>query len=303
MSGAATWIAGIACVVAAWATGGLVVALLGRRRTRAQERPARVTVALRFAGVAGLCAAGLVTRGITSWGEAGWRPLESHADGLLLVGLLLAAAATYLVAGPRLAVPGTLIGGVLTATLAWAVCATSFTDGRFRMDSLSPLWFTLHLGGVYIGTAAAAVAAGAGAAWLIAERRLKHRGAGWVEGLGRFASLERLEALVRHAAIAGFVTLSIGLAAGLVISANQPDLVGSFLSPKLLLSLAAYAAFVVAVFFGTGLGFRVAGEPRRGAWGSILGFVLLLAVSAVATAWPGGGMGGTDGVLAAEAAR
>ena len=82
----------------------------------------------------------------------------------------------------------------------------------------------------------------------------------------------------------------------MVISSQQPGLVGSVFSPKLLLSIAAWAAFVVAVFFGTGLGFRAAGEPRRGAWGSIVGFVLLLVVSAVATAWPGGGMGGGDEV-------
>ena len=155
--------------------------------------------------------------------------------------------------------------------------------GGSGWTSLSPLWFGLHLGGVYAGTAAAAVAAGAGAAWLLAERRLKHRAAGWAAGLGRFASLERLEALTRHAAIAGFVTLSIGLSAGVVISAERPDLVGLLLSPKLVLSLLAYAAFVVAVFFGTGLGFRAAGRAaaRR------VGFDLRLRAAA-------GGFGGRD---------
>ena len=296
MSAAATWIAGGACAVAAWGTGALVVPFFAHGPAADRTRGARASVALRFAAVAVACAAGLAVRGLTLPQGLAWQPLESHADGLLLMGTFLAVAAAYLVAGPRLTVPAALVGVVLTAVLSWAVCATSFTDGRFQVDSLSPLWFTLHLGGVYVGTAAAAVAAGAGAAWLLAEFRLKNRGAGWVEGLGRFASLERLETLTRHAAVAGFVTLSIGLAAGVVITANQPGLVGSVLSPKLVLSVAAYAAFVVAVFFGTGLGFRSVGEPRRGAWGSIVGFVLLLVVSAVATAWPGGGMGGSDGV-------
>lgn len=313
MIGPATWLAAASCAMSAWAVGGLVRSVFGQAGASAASGPGgsanaagsrqvRQRASVRFAAVAAGCVAGLALRGFSEVGTAGWQPLESHADGLLLVGLLLSLVAAYLVAGPRLAVPGMLVGAALTATLAWAVCATSFTDGRFRMDSLSPLWFTLHLGGVYVGTAAAAVAAAAGAAWLLAERRLKRRGEGWVASLGRFASLERLESLTRHAAIAGFVTLTVGLAAGVVISAEEPGLVGAILSPKLILSTLAYAAFVVAVFFGTGLGFRAAGEPQRGAWGSILGFVLLLAVSAVATALPGGGMGGADQVLSSQEA-
>ena len=209
--------------------------------------------------------------------------LLAHVDGLLLMSLLLAVTAWYIQGRPQLrGLAGFVLAG-LTLLLAWAVCAAAWTYHPFNLQRLDPAWAMLHLGGVYLGTISAALAAAAGAMYLVVHHRLKShqppaRG-------GRLASLETLETLIVRAATLGFVLLTLGLVAGLVIVVEDRDATRLgptwYLSPKVLLAAAAWALYAVLMNARRAAAFRGA----YAAWLSIAAVALLIAVYGLATAF------------------
>jgi len=141
--------------------------------------------------------------------------LHAHVDGLLLIASLLAGVIVYLRSRPRLAGVGTFALPLLTLLLLWAVCASAWTYRPFKLATLHPVWRGVHLGCVYLGTLSAALAAGAGAAYLVFARRMKRHAD--PRGAGRVASLEAVEAVIVRSATLGFALLSAGLVSGWVI--------------------------------------------------------------------------------------
>ncbi len=222
-----------------------------------------------------------------------WQPVAAHVDGLLLLATLLAAAILYL--STRSAMRGlyplaVLATPLLTLILAWAVCAATWTYRPFGIDSLHPVWQAIHLAGVYLGTLGCGVAAVAGAGYLIAEHRLQLRSvapfpvinpapqeqaiATGKRGLP-LPPLEALERVIVGGATLGFVLLTLGIAAGLVLQAEEPDALGNgwWHSPKVLLAAATWLAFAVVMTERHATLLR----GSRAAWIAILGLVLLLA--------------------------
>lgn len=208
--------------------------------------------------------------------------LHAHVDGLLLIAAMLAGVALYLQSRPQLQGVAAFALPLLTFLLLWAVCASAWTYRPFRLTSLQPVWRAVHLGCVYVGTLGAALAAGAGAAYLVFARRMKRGGD--PRGAGRVASLEAVEAVVVRAATLGFALLSVGLISGWVIlgegAGDGAEL--SLLSPKVLLSAGAWAAFAVVM----NVRFATAFRGKRAAWLAIAGFALLLGVYGIVTAGP-----------------
>lgn len=213
-----------------------------------------------------------------------WQPLAAHVDGLLLIAALFAGAILFIQSRPRLFGLSAFALPLLSLILAWGICASAWTYHPFDLPTLHPLWMAVHLGGVYLGTLGAAVAAIAGGMYLYIQSRLKRKNG--LEGLGRFASLEALETLIIRAATLGFTLLTIGLMSGVVILTDpaslQGDAMGSWFIGKLVLAAAAWLVYALLMNVRYATRFRGA----RAAWLSIAGLVLLLATYGLVTALP-----------------
>jgi len=251
-----------------------------RLRHLAEAGPAAVQHGL-VASIGGLAGGLYLYRWLGLHGR--WQPLTSHLDGLLLMATLLAAATLFFQLRKRLQGLAAFGLPVLTLVLAWAICAAAWTDRPFRLQSLAPVWQTVHLAGVYLGTASAAIAAGAGAMFLYVQRRLKRKAD--LQGIGKMASLESLETLIVRAATLGFALLTLGLLAGLVILSeiSRNGTVWAlewWYSPKIALAIAAWGVYALLMNVRHASRFRGA----RAAWLSIAGLVLLLVTYGLVTA-------------------
>jgi ABC-type uncharacterized transport system permease subunit len=248
-----------------------------RLRRGEQAAPARAQhalVALIAAGAAGL----FVFRWLAWHGR--WQPLTHHLDGLLLMAALLAGVVLFFQLRPRLFGLAAFALPVLALVLGWAVCAAAWTYRPFNLASFHPIWQTVHLIGVYLGTASAAVAAMAGGMYLYVQRRLKRKAD--LRGIGRLASLERLESVIVRGATLGFALLTLGLVTGLVIlsESGAPQTLAWWYSPKIVLATAAWAVYALLMNVRYASHFR----GTRAAWLSIAGLVLLLATYGLVTA-------------------
>ncbi len=211
--------------------------------------------------------------------HAGWQPLESHADGLLLITAVFALAVLAIQHYDPIPKLNLFALPVLTLLFAWAFCAATFTFRPFHIDSV---WLTAHLAAVYLGSCFVALAGVAGALYLHARRKLNRRAD--LAQPPNLASLERIEALLIHAATVGFVTLTAGLALGLVITLNDPTPLANRQHFILKLTLAATVWLFYAVLINVRYASRFRGP--RAAWLSIAGFALLLATFAIVAATP-----------------
>src|SRR5690606_12443076 len=128
-------------------------------------------------------------------------------------------AILFIQARPRLFGLSAFALPLLVLILAWAICASAWTYRPFDLQTLHPVWRAVHLGGVYLGTLSAAVAAIAGGMYLYVRSRLKRK-AGLTSAV-RLASLETLESLNIRAATLGFLLLTVGLASGAVILSDE----------------------------------------------------------------------------------
>jgi ABC-type uncharacterized transport system permease subunit len=134
-------------------------------------------------------------------------------------------------------------------------------------------WFVLHVGASLLGIALLAVAFAASALYLLQHRQLKTRHFGAVFQL--FPPLEQLDRLNYVALIAGFPTLTLGVALGAGYVGWETG-VRELGMAHLAWGLAAWA--VLGVMAGLRLRGRLRG--RRAALGSILGFSAIAAAYA-----------------------
>lgn len=211
-----------------------------------------------------------------------WKPVAAHVDGLALIGALLAGAILYIQSRPRLFGLSAFALPLLVLILAWGICAAAWTYQPFDLDTLDPIWQSVHLVGVYLGTASAAIAAITGGMFLYVQSRLKHKQA--LRSFGRLASLEALESLIVRTATLGFVLLTLGLLAGLVLLGERaaPATPAWAYGIKIALAGAAWLAFAVVMNVRYASRFRGA----RAAWLAIAGLVLLLVTYGLVTAVP-----------------
>ena len=143
-------LATLACVFAS------VLAII---RLRQQSRGQMLDPAIRWViGSCALLGVALFTyRALFIHG--GWMPLEAHLDGLLLVITLMATATLFLEMRWQMSGVTAFILPLMTLLLAWSVCASSFTDRLFQIDSI---WNGVHLTSNYLGTLFFAIAASGG---------------------------------------------------------------------------------------------------------------------------------------------
>lgn len=217
--------------------------------------------------------------------DAGWQPVTSHRDGLLLMSFMLAGSVLYIQDRRRMVGLAAFVLPVLTFVLTWAFCASAWTFQAFDMPNLHPVWRGIHLTGVYLGTASCGVATVAGVMYLYVHGRLKRKQN--LGGLGRLASLEALEGAIIRAAAIGFLLLTLGLISGVVVVSEDGvrQTWGWWFGFKVALGTSAWLVYAVLMNVRYASAFR----GRRAAWLSIAGLVLLLTIYLVVTSLPTAG--------------
>lgn len=207
-------------------------------------------------------------------------PIETHADGLLLIAGLLAWALLYL--DMRSAMRGLNAFGlwVLGVLLLWAVCASAWTFHPFAVDSIIN---AVHTVGVYLGGLFLVIAASAGLLYLASQRRLHRKSP--TDQTNRSPSLESTERLIIRSSAIGLSLMSVGLVTGLVMvaqSAETPLGADWWTSPKVLLAAATWLVYAMVTNVRHSSFFRGA----RAAWLAIVGLVMFMTVFALATMLP-----------------
>ena len=217
-----------------------------------------------------------------AWAPGHWQPVAAHVDGLALIAALLAGTIGYLQTRRRMLGLSAFAMPVLAVILGWGICAAAWTYRPFNLQTLDPVWRGVHLMGVYLGTACAAIAAVAGGTYLYVQYQLKHKQA--LSSFGRLAPLETLETLIVRTATLGFALLTLGLLAGLIVwtDSGEAPVAGWWFAPKIILAVGAWLAYALVMNVRYTSRFRGA----RAAWLAIGGLVLLLVVYGLVTAWP-----------------
>jgi len=274
------WITTIGLIAATVLGGAATGAAWRRWRGRAAEpqTPGRFVVTCGW--LITLITVGLLIYRAVTMHET-WEPLTTHVDGLLLLVGLLGLAIAYLQSVGRLRGLDVFGLPIVTVALAWAVCASWWTLDSSRFD-VAGVWEGLHIVSVYLGVAAAGLAAATGAMYLVAQRQLRRRDdpAQGFRLLGRMASLETIETNLMRWAAVGFVVLTIALGLGIVQATTTATDMGSqwWASPKVWGAALAWAA--LGLVMHARIAPRLRG--RTAASVSLLGFVLLLVVLVVA---------------------
>ncbi len=242
-------------------------------RTDAGKRAERILVAI-CGGAAGLL---FIYRCVVV--HANLPPIEAHVDGLLLIAALFAGIVLFLGVRERLPGINAFALPVLTILLAWAFCSSWFTFEPFAFASA---WKTVHLFGVYLGTLSVAIAAVAGAMYLVGQRRLRLK---QPQSDTPLPSLERVEKVIVRTSAVGFAMLTVGVVTGvIIIGSNQSGSLtaGWWYSPKVVLGVTVWVLFALLMNVRHATVFRGA----RAAWLSIAGLVLILATFGAAVATP-----------------
>jgi ABC-type uncharacterized transport system permease subunit len=226
----------------------------------------------------------LLTAGVLAHGTA--LAVAAHDLGRLpLTGLGPAlSAAGFLLALTLLAVEALARDVALTLAAAplAALCAAAAPliglQPVVEPDGVAGAWLLAHIALSFVGMAAFATAAAAGTVYLVEHRELKSRRFGALFRL--FPPLQTLDRVNHIATVGGW----LGLTLGVVLAVSYAATYHRFEWPKLVWSLAAWAA-LSAIALG-----RVAGgvRARRAALLSALSFagvvVLYLAARALAAA-------------------
>lgn len=214
-----------------------------------------------------------------SGSTGGWQPIEVHADGLILMAAMITWCAMWVVRRGRGITLAAFLLFLVAGLNAWAACPANWRP----FTTLAPVWHAIHLVGVSLGTAAAAIAAAGGAMYLVAAKRLKQKLRVASPGSQRL-SLETLEQIIVKGATTGFVLLTLGLIAGAVMLSREPGAMGGpfYTSIKFWLAVIAWAAY--GLLMNARLTPQLRG--RYAAWVAIAGFFLLLIVYGIFTVVP-----------------
>jgi len=155
-----------------------------------------------------------------------WAPLHSHADGVLVMVLLIGGIVAYVQAVGRPAGMDLFGLPVIAGLAGWGLCASWWTFDQSQF-SVRGWWGAVHITAVYFGLASAAMTAICGGLYLFVQRQLKRRDdpAGRIRLLGRTASLEAIDRWLVGWATAAFVLLTlIGVVGGIDASTSRTSM-------------------------------------------------------------------------------
>ena len=254
---------------------------------RAWSDDSRIKVLSRALLVLGI----ITSLGIIVWhatARRSWLPLEDNFDALLWLATLLASFVLYVQSTGRLGGVDWFVMPVVLLLLLAAIFIGPRTAPYVR-----DTWSWIHRVTAYGGAVAFAIAAAAGAMYVLASKRLRSKSP--VSPL--FGSLERLEHRTMTSVTLGFALLTVAMITGgveIVGKDRQTSLT------KILLAAGVWIVYAIVLHAPINPSFR----GRKVAFLSIAGFilmvgaivtVLLLPASAVAGGAAGGTAGGTAG--------
>jgi len=213
----------------------------------------------------GSVAAGIVAAiGVIAWHASSrgqWQPLGDNFDALVWLGTLLAIFVLYVQSTRPL---GALDWFVLPVVVLLLIAAAVFGKVEYH-DYVNSTWSWLHRVTAYGGAVAFAIAAAAGAAYVINSRRLRSK-----TPVGpNLGSLERLEHLTMTAVTLGFALLTVGTITGGVRMLEHGK---GTPTTKLVLALAVWVVYAVVLHAPINPSFR----GRKVAVLSMVGFVLMV---------------------------
>lgn len=206
-----------------------------------------------------------------------WMPVGDNFDALLWLATLLAMFVLYVQRHKTL---GALDWFVMPLVILMLVIALIFgqTDYHEYHRGVENAWAWVHRVTAYGGAVAFAIAAAAGAMYVIAARRLRNK-----QAVGpQFGSLERLEQLTMTSVTLGFALLTVGMVTGGVTmladrSARTP-------LSKVILALVVWLVYAVVLHAPINPSLR----GRKVALLSVVGFVLMLGTIVTVLLMPGG---------------
>jgi ABC-type uncharacterized transport system permease subunit len=240
--------------VALFAMGGVASALRARRRESA---------GLKSLATSSLVAGIVASIGVIVWhaqSRGNWYPLGDNFDALVWLGTLLAMFVLYIQSTRPL---GALDWFVLPVVVLLLSAAAVFGKVEYH-DYVNSTWSWLHRVTAYGGAVAFAIAAAAGAMYVLTSRRLRSK-----QIVGpNLGSLERLEHLTMTAVTLGFALLTVGTITGgvrMLDGKNTP-------TTKLVLALAVWFVYATVLHAPINPSFR----GRKVAVLSIVGFVLMI---------------------------
>ncbi len=202
--------------------------------------------------------------------EVGGFPVGSFADGLSLLGVVMAGLAVFLVVR-RVPQAVALSSVVITAMLGLAVSVYPADGVAQRLRST---WLPFHITFSFLGIAAFAVAAVVAVVYLVQERRLKTKkrlGKG-PTGAGKLPALEVLDQSLFRLIKLGFPLMGLGLLFGVL---NSKEVSGEYWKWNVLNTLAVlvWALFAILLNLRLTIGWR----GRSAAMLTVVGVVVLLA--------------------------
>jgi ABC-type uncharacterized transport system permease subunit len=223
----------------------------------------------------------VVSAGVLVWHSLerrSWLPLEDNFDTFVWLGVMLALFVMYV---QRRKPIGGLEWFVMPIVILLLIGAAVFGSARPH-EYVRDAWSWVHRLGAFGGAAAFAVAAAAGAMYLVANKRLREKSLHTAAAAApppslspgeppRFASLERLEHVTQVAVTLGFALLTIGAVTGIVWMIFEHKET----SPaKVALTAVAWLVYGLALHSPITPSFR----GRKTAMLSIAGFALMIAV-------------------------
>jgi ABC-type uncharacterized transport system permease subunit len=220
-----------------------------------------------LAGIAALV--GVLVWHASSRGQ--WVPLGDNFDALVWLATLLALFVVYAQHTKPL---GSLDWFVMPLVVLLLIAAGFFGRETYH-DYVTSTWTWVHHATSYGGAVAFAVAAAAGAMYVVASRRLRAK----VPAGPHLGSLERLEHLTMSAVTLGFALLTVGAITGgvmMVAGGKQTPLT------KVLLATAVWLVYAVVLHAPINPSFR----GRKVAVLSVVGFVLMIGTIVVVQLLP-----------------
>jgi ABC-type uncharacterized transport system permease subunit len=224
---------------------------------RATQRTSPVQISTLTGGI--VAAIGVIVWHAASRGH--WLPLNDNFEALVWLGALLALFVLYIQTTRPL---GALDWFVTPVAVLLLLGAAFFGRVEYH-DYVNSTWSWLHRATSYAGAVAFAIAAAAGAMYVVTSRRLRSK-----TPVGpNLGSLERLEHLTMTAVTLGFALLTIG-----TITGGVRMLEGAKNTPptKLVLALAVWVVYAIVLHAPINPSFR----GRKVAVLSMVGFVLMI---------------------------
>ncbi len=261
------------------------VASVQRLRGRGETGSERRIIERVCTGLAAVVAFGVLCYRAVVVSES-WALLEAHVDGLLLLIAVLCVVVSYIQWTKILRGVEMFLLPVLVVLSGWAVCASWWTLRPFNVGAV---WNAVHIVSVYLGITAVTMSAAIAGLYLYVRHQLKRRDnpADALKRLGKLASLETLDAAIVRFGTLGFILISLALVTGFTteLTSETPTAMGAgwWYSPKVIGSAVAWLIYAAV----THVRYVPTVRGRRAAWLLIIGFVLLLAVLAIAATLPG----------------